>query len=117
MHTDVLRTSPFRYEHRRTLWGRARLYRDRLVFDSVHGTGVRRRVIRLEAVAAVTWLDGRRPGQANFVLTLHDGETVSLWIKSAGLWKVDVEALAPDLRSDVRLPSSAEAPPVTSSAA
>ena len=95
MHHNVLRSSRFRYADRRTLWGRVQLYRDRLVFTSVHGTGICRRVIRLADVTALTWCDGARPGKANFSLTLKDGEVFNVWIKSAGLWKFEVESLMP----------------------
>jgi len=104
----TLMTGPFRYEGRRLAHARARLFEDRLVFSGMGWTGPHRRFVPLADVASVEWIDGVRDRRtANLVLTLHDGETIRVWIRSAGLWKFKIEELMPKLKPHATPPKKA----------
>ncbi|GIV57268.1 MAG: hypothetical protein KatS3mg042_0181 [Rhodothermaceae bacterium] len=91
-------TSPFRCDTLPLWWGRLRLLSGALSLSGLQWRGVYRRTIPLRAVARVVWHAGVPEGQgANLILTLHDGETLALWVKNAGLWKIALEERAPAL--------------------
>ena len=88
----VLLSSRFRYAHRRFLFSRARLYRDRITLWGLGWTGLHRRTISLRDVVRLNWrTDSHRA--ANMTIYLRDAEPVRLWVNGAGLWKYEVDAL------------------------
>ncbi len=108
MHETPLMTSPFRYETRGLMRGRARLFEDRLLFTGMGWTGPHQRLVPITEVASVEWVDGvtdRRT--ANLVLTLQGGETIRVWIRSAGLWKFKIEELMPKPKHPAAPPKKA----------
>ena len=88
---QILLSSSFRYAGRRFLFGRARLYGDRLELFGLHWRGVHRRTIALREMVRLSWrTDSQR--SANMTLYLRDDEPVRLWVKGAGLWKYQIDA-------------------------
>ena len=87
----VLLTSRFRCEHHRVLWGRARLYPDRIELIEIRWTGVRRRTILLRDVERISWrTDTQRT--ANISIYRHNDSPARFWIQGAGLWKYQIDA-------------------------
>ncbi len=86
-----LLSSRFRYADRRFLFGRIRLYRDRIDLFGLHWRGLHRRTIALREVARLSWrTDTER--SANMTIYLRDDEAVRLWVEGAGLWKYQIDA-------------------------
>ena len=87
----LLLSSSFRYADRRFLFGRVRLYGDRIELFGLHWRGIHRRTIALRNVVRLSWrTDTER--SANMTLYLHDDEPVRLWVEGAGLWKYQIDA-------------------------
>ena len=87
----MLLSSSFRYADRRFLFGRARLYWDRIELYGLHWRGLHRRTIALRDVLRLSWrTDSLR--SANMTLYLRDEEPVRLWVEGAGLWKYQIDA-------------------------
>jgi len=73
------------------LWGRARLYPDRIELIEIRWTGVRRRTILLRDVERISWrTDTQRT--ANISIYRHNDSPVRFWIQGAGLWKYQIDA-------------------------
>lgn len=84
-------SSSFRYAERRFLFGRVRLYGDRIELFGLHWRGIHRRTIALRDVLRLSWrTDSQR--SANITLYLRDDEPVRLWVEAAGLWKYQIDA-------------------------
>lgn len=82
-------TSRCRYANRRLFFGRARLYRDRVVLAGWTWTGRYTRTIALADVQRIRWFS--ESSGPNFVFYLRDGEAVRLRLQAGGLWKCQVE--------------------------
>ena len=95
--SKVLLTAPFRYPDQWMLFGRAKLFEDRISLFSIHLTGIRRRTLLLADLVGLEWWSGDQGG-ANLHLDLKDGSSVLLWVKGAGLWKFNIQERAPNLK-------------------
>ncbi|GIV59956.1 hypothetical protein GQ464_011985 [Rhodocaloribacter litoris] len=101
MQEAVLLKSPFRYESKPLWWGRARLTRNHLILQGLGWTGRHRRRIPLQAIARVEWVAGLEDRRsANLFLILHEGETVAIRVRNAGLWKFTLDAYRPHRAGD-----------------
>ncbi len=69
------------------MYGRARLYEDRIKLFTLRWRG---RTVYLRDVARVVWRTDSEES-VNFLLFLHDGGVVPLWMNGAGLWKYWIE--------------------------
>lgn len=95
----AVRVTPFRYGDRRMLFARARLFEDRLELSGLHWRGWHQRTIPLSQIKSVDWWSGAESGP-NFVLHLRNSDSLSLWMKGAGLWKYRIEEHAPNLTDE-----------------
>ncbi|MFQ5568477.1 MAG: hypothetical protein ACE5G0_02310 [Rhodothermales bacterium] len=86
----VLLSGRFRYAYRFLLFGRARLYRDRIVFSGMTWTSIHRRTVLLSDVARVSWRTNSERS-VNMTLYLQNGESLRIWLNGAGLWKYRIE--------------------------
>lgn len=85
------------------------LFADRLELKGWNWVGRYRRVIYLEHVRQVVWLEGQE--NCNLELRLADGEIVELWMRRAGQWKAAIDAFLGAGISADGLPPVAEVPP------
>ena len=106
--SDTILSSSFRYADQRFLWSRMQLYEDRIEFRGLSWTGLHRRTLPLERIKDQRWWTGG--GNVNYALLLDDDERIYVHVKSAGLWKHEVEARAANLDpQEATLPQQAPA--------
>jgi hypothetical protein len=89
--TEPRHKGRYRFVDRSFFFSQALLFDDRLEFRGWNWTERYLRVIRLEHIRQVIWLEGQE--NCNLELRLKDGEIVGLWVKRAGQWKVAIEGL------------------------
>lgn len=68
---------------------RARLYADRLELLGIGWQGLYRHTVPLIAVNDAIWWTGS--ADCNLELRLKDGDSLSLWMSGAGLWKLAID--------------------------
>ncbi|QXD14204.1 hypothetical protein GQ464_012165 [Rhodocaloribacter litoris] len=89
-HKIVLLTSSFQYPPRRLLFGRARLYLDRIELTGWHVGEKFHALIPLDEVCRIEWhLEGG--AGPNAVFHLEDGRVIELVLKQGSLWKHTLE--------------------------
>ncbi|MEZ4698379.1 MAG: hypothetical protein R2832_18320 [Rhodothermales bacterium] len=73
------------------MWGRVRLYYNRIEFSGIGLGGRVRRVIQLSEVQSVDWFVDRS-GEPNIVL-LGPWGLIGFWVKPAGIWRFKIDGL------------------------
>jgi hypothetical protein len=89
LHRIPLLISRFRYPGKRTLYGQARFYGDRIVLVSVHLTGLRKLSMPLLSVVDVDYHPLAEDG--NLTIHLDSGAFVSLHVEAAHRWREQYE--------------------------
>lgn len=89
-HKVVLLTSSFQYPPRRLLFGRARLYLDRIELTGWHVGEKYHQSIPLNEVCRIEWHLEAADGP-NVIFHMEDGSSFPLILKQAALWKHTLE--------------------------
>lgn len=84
-HRVQLLASRFRYAGRKALFGKARLYGDRIELASWHLLGLQTRSIQLDHVAHMDYHHLRNG--SNLSVYLDDGEVLELELEEAHVWR------------------------------
>lgn len=92
---NAVLSSRLRYQDRTLLWGRIQLYRDRIEIKGFGWTGWHSRTIQLTEVEMIDWRAGDR---FNLDVLLYGGTLLTVGVNGAGLWKYQVEELAPNIK-------------------
>ncbi len=89
-HRIVLLTSSFQYPSRRLLFGRARMYLDRIELTGWHFGEKHHQDIPLDEVCRIEWRLQDENGP-NVIFYMEDGRSHPLILKNADLWKHTLE--------------------------
>lgn len=84
-HRVPLLTRPFRYASRRALYGRARIFGDRIELDEWGLLGFNRQAIPLESIAELNYHP--LANGSNLTLVLENEEVIELRVEDAHLWR------------------------------
>lgn len=88
----VLLSSRVRFLERGFIFGRARLYFDRIVVKGWTWNGRVRKSIQLDQVASVNWWTLTDDGP-NLSIATNNGQSLAFWVKSPGVWRFRIQEL------------------------
>ncbi len=88
----VLLSSRIRFLERGLIFGRARLYFDRIIVKGWTWQGRIRKTIRLKDVSSVNWWTLTDDGP-NLSIGTNNGGSLAFWVKSPGVWRFRIQEL------------------------